>query len=114
MWAADTGGILSGMNNDTPTDLGPAPVKADRRALLKCGHTLKTHLIVGRAGLSDAFLQQVRSVFATTDLLKVRLDADNAAESDLLADELTRLVPCHLVQRVGRVALLYRKLPEKT
>ena len=100
------------MSKRKVTDPGPAPTKADRRGLLKRGHTLKAHLAVGRGGLTDAFILQVRGVFDHADLIKVRLEADDADESDLLADELAKRIPCHLVQRVGRVAILYRAAME--
>ncbi len=102
------------MSENRWSDAGPAPTRAERRPLVKRGHVLKAQLAVGRAGLTEAFLRQVRSAFSNTDLLKVRLEADKADESDSLALELADRVPCHLVQRVGRVALLYRKQAERS
>lgn len=105
--------MLSVMSKPETRDPGPPPTKADRRELLKRGHGLKAYLAVGRGGLTDAFLRQVRATFVNSDLLKVRLEADTADESDLLAEQLAGQVPCHLVQRVGRIALIYRKPPEQ-
>ncbi len=102
------------MRESTWSDAGPAPTQAERRPLVKRGHALKAQLVVGRAGVTEAFLRQVRSAFANTDLLKVRLEAEKADDSERLALELADRVRCHLVQRVGRVALLYRKQAEKS
>jgi RNA-binding protein len=93
-----------------PADPGPAPDRQLRRALLGRGHQLKARLSVGRQGLTDGFLAQVRLSFANADLLKIRIDCDDRDEAALLASGLAEAVPCHLVQRVGRVALLYREL----
>jgi len=91
---------------------GPAPNSAERRALLGQAHRLKAHMAVGRKGLSETFAQQVREAFGKGCLLKVRLDADDAAGAEELADALARLVGCHLLRRIGRVAILYRKPAE--
>lgn len=80
----------------------------DRRELLERSHGLKARLAVGRAGVAEAVVAQVRQAFAHHDLLKVRLQADDRGEADRLAAELAEAVPCTLIRRVGRVALLYR------
>jgi len=100
-------------NNEKTTGPGPEPIAAERKQLKARGHRLKARLAVGRGGLTDGFVQQVNQVFETTDLLKVHLDADDAAESKQMASELAERVGCYLIQRVGRVALLYRKLEKK-
>jgi RNA-binding protein len=105
--------MSDGDDRKTPA-LGPPPAGAARRELLSRSHALKAHLFVGRAGLSDPLLAQVRQEFTQTDLLKVRLDADSAAQADTLAADLAARVPCHLIRRIGRVALLYRPGREKT
>ena len=78
-----------------------------QRELKRRGHRLKARILVGRGGLSLGFLEQLRKNLAETDLLKVRIEADDAAETKRVAAELAQLVHCHLIQRVGRVALLY-------
>lgn len=105
------------MNDDHDQEapaLGPPPAAAARRALLSRGHTLKAHLFVGRSGLSDPLLAQVRQAFTHVDLLKVRLDADSTDQADALAADLAARVPCHLIRRIGRIALLYHPGSEKT
>jgi RNA-binding protein len=92
----------------TPSGAGPAPTSRERRALVARGQRLKAQFTVGRQGLGEPFVAGVRDAFRNTDLLKVRVDADSAEETMGVATELAGRVPCHLVQRVGRVALLYR------
>lgn len=101
-------------NHAQDESLVSPPASSQRRALAKRGHLLKARLAVGRAGITEAFLNQVRQALEKADLLKVRMDADDAAGSDAMAADLARQVPCHLIQRVGHVALLYRPLPENT
>jgi RNA-binding protein len=99
-------------STDPDNGIGSAPGGAARRELIRRGHGLKSQLAIGRAGLSDAFLAQVRQSFTNADLLKVRLEADTPGEAEDLAEELAARVPCHFVQRVGRVALMYRPRTE--
>jgi RNA-binding protein YhbY len=105
--------MSDGDDRKTPA-IGPPPTGAARRELLSRGHALKARLLIGRAGLSDPLLAQVRQVFTHADLLKVRLDAESADQADALAADLAARVPCHLIRRIGRVALLYSPGQEKT
>lgn len=93
--------------------IGERPTAREAQALRARGRSLKARLAVGRRGLSGEFLDHLRLAFTGADLLKVRLEAEDAAEADALAAEIARLTPCHVIQRVGRVAVLYRPLAEK-
>ena len=92
---------------------GPAPTPQLRRGLLARGNRLKAHLSLGRQGLTDALVAHVRGELDRADLLKIRIDIDDRDEAARAAEELAARIPCHLVQRIGRVALLYRPLPDK-
>ena len=108
--------MVAGVSETKPRnepDIGPAPTGRDRRTLTGRGHRLKARIMVGRRGATDAVLAEVRRALTNTDLLKVRIDADSPAETDGLADDIASRVPCHLIQRVGRVALLYRPLQQE-
>jgi len=95
--------------NDLPSEnAGPEPTSAQRREFRARANRLKARLIVGRKGLTDAVLAEVRGELQRHELIKVRLDEDDADEAEALAHELAERVPAHLIQRIGRVALLYR------
>ena len=94
------------------SDPGPAPTPQVRRGLLGRGHKLKARLTLGRQGLTETFAAHIRQCFEHTDLLKVRIDVDDRDDAQQMAAALAASIPCHLVQRTGRVALLYRYLPE--
>jgi RNA-binding protein len=79
-----------------------------RRELRSRAQRLKARLTVGRKGLTGPFLEEVRGELGRHELVKVRLDVDEADQADELAGALAEAVPCHLIQRIGRVALLYR------
>jgi RNA-binding protein len=94
--------------------LGPAPASAKQRELRALANRLKARLIVGHKGLTDSLLAEVRGELGRSELIKVRLDEEDADAAELLAHELAERVPAHLIQRIGRVALLYRPKPAES
>jgi RNA-binding protein len=91
---------------------GPAPTAGQRRELRSRSNRIKARLVVGRKRLTEALLDEVRGELQRNELIKVRLEAEAAGEAELLAVELAEKAPCHLIQRIGRVALLYRQRGE--
>ena len=79
-----------------------------RRELLAQSHTLNAVATIWANDVSDAVVAQVRACLAGRALVKVRVRADSGPACDAAAAELARRVPCELVKRVGRVAVLYR------
>jgi len=75
--------------------------------LRRRGQRLRPTLHVGRSGLSDAFVSQVRRALEREDLIKIRVPADDGAAADQHGDELARRVPCCVVARTGFVLLLH-------
>ncbi|MFQ5807448.1 MAG: YhbY family RNA-binding protein [Phycisphaerae bacterium] len=84
----------------------------ERRALAAKGNRLKANVIIRAGRLSEATVAHVRNAFGEKELLKVRISTDDRAECARAATELAERIPCELVQRVGRIALLYRPAAE--
>jgi putative YhbY family RNA-binding protein len=84
-----------------------------RRELLAASHRLKPLVTISPENVSDEVVAQVRTAFTGRTLLKVRVNADNAAACDAIAADLVARVPCELVKRVGHVVVLCRA-PEAT
>jgi len=68
-------------------------------------------LKVGKAGLSDAFLQTVRETLAHRELIKVKFD-EFKDQKKTLAPELAEKTESRLVTLIGNVAVLYRQNPD--
>jgi RNA-binding protein len=79
--------------------------------MLAASHALQPVVSVSAGNLTDAAVEQVRTCFAHHELVKARIHADSGAECDAAAVELVARVPCELVRRIGRIALLYRPRP---
>ncbi|HEX8691829.1 MAG TPA: ribosome assembly RNA-binding protein YhbY [Longimicrobium sp.] len=86
-----------------------------QRAYLKSqAHHLKPVVYVGKEGVGDATLRSVEEALNTRELIKVKVQ--EAAPLDVReagAELEARVENAHLVQTIGRVAVLYRPHPKK-
>ena len=77
------------------------------RHLRSLGHSLKPLLQVGKLGITDNFIKQVRSNLESHELIKVKLGKSSPADLKALSIEITEKVPCELAQAIGKTLLLY-------
>lgn len=80
----------------------------ERRDLARQARTLKASVLVGKAGATDAVIQQVRAAFRRAELIKVRFQPTPRSEIRALAEALAAAVPCRVIQLIGFVAVLHR------
>lgn len=81
----------------------------ERRQFAARGQKLKAAiLIAAEAELPESVIAHVREGFKNHELIKVRIQTDDRALCQRAAQELARRIPCVLINRVGRVALLYK------
>jgi RNA-binding protein len=80
-------------------------------ALKGMAQRMDATLKIGKAGLSDAFLQTVRETLAHRELIKVKFD-EFKEEKKTLAPELAQKTDSRLVTLIGNVAVLYRQNPD--
>jgi RNA-binding protein len=78
------------------------------RFLKARGQRLDISVHVGKAGLSEALVAQVRSLLARHELIKAKLPAGDAADRAETAGLLAVATESALVSILGRNALLYR------
>jgi RNA-binding protein len=86
-----------------------------QRAHLKSlAHHLKPVVYVGKEGVSESTVRSVEEALNTRELIKVRVQ--EAAPEDVresAAEIGRRMENVEVVQTIGRVAVLYRRHPEK-
>ncbi len=68
---------------------------------------------IGKAGLSDGFVNSLSNAFSSHDLIKVKF-TEFKEEKDKLAPELAEKTASQLIMRVGNVAVYFRPKPETT
>lgn len=82
------------------------------RYLRGLGHSLKPILQVGKAGITDSFIHQVRQALETHELIKVKLIKSAPETVKETGEKLAAGVPCQIAQTIGKTLLLYRQREE--
>ncbi len=81
-----------------------------QRAYLRgLGNELDPVCQIGKAGLSEEIIDQIDSVLEARELIKVKVLKSCLDDAGDMADEIARSLDCHVVQKIGRSFLLYRK-----
>jgi RNA-binding protein len=81
------------------------------RKLKSAGQTLEPLLKMGRAGLSDGFIQTVNEALEFHELVKVKFDEFKDQKKEL-AKDIASKTSSHLILQVGHVVVLYREQPD--
>jgi len=84
-------------------------LNSKQRAYLRSlGNELEPVFQIGKGGLTDELLDQLDLVLEARELIKVRVLKNCLEDEDDLADQISEALDCDVVQRIGRVFLLYR------
>jgi len=87
--------------------------ESQKKYLRGLGHKLNPVIMVGDAGLSESLLAEYERTLDHHELIKVSLRVGDRDVRDSMIESLVGDSGAELVQRVGNVALIYRKNPEK-
>lgn len=79
-----------------------------RRDLSARANRLRARVTLAGTDPDAGAVAHLRACFESADLVKVRVNTADRAAADAVAEQLARLVPCEVVQRVGFVLTLYR------
>jgi RNA-binding protein len=81
-----------------------------RQFLKGLAHDKKPVILVGNKGISDPLVKETMGALLAHELIKVRL-----AEGDLdaTAQDIADRTAAELVERIGKVALLYKRHPKE-
>ena len=90
-----------------------ALTEKQKRHLRGLGHKLKPVVMIGAGGFSAAVCKELDISLTRHELLKVRLSAGEREARDAVIIRLCAETAAQLVQRIGNVALLYRRNPDK-
>jgi RNA-binding protein len=90
------------------------PLTAKQRQFLKSlAHGLEPVVQVGNKGISENLIEQIRDQLNSHELIKVRVNTESTVEPAEVAESLAQSTRSELVQRLGRVVVLYRRHDEK-
>lgn len=83
-----------------------------RRYLRGLAHPLKPVIMIGNAGLTDAVAQETVRALHDHELIKVKTRVTDRKQRDTMIASLAERTGSSLVDRIGHVAVLYRRRPE--
>jgi RNA-binding protein len=84
-----------------------------KKHLRSLAHPRKVIVQTGNAGLTDAVLREIELALLHHELVKIRVVAGDRDERDAQIARAVAMTRSELVQRIGHVAILYRRNPEK-
>jgi RNA-binding protein len=86
---------------------------AQLKFLRRLGHDRNPIVLVGQAGIGDNLVAELDRALADHELVKVRARVGDREQRDAIIAELADRTGAELVQRIGHVALYYRRNPTK-
>lgn len=72
-------------------------------------HTLKPIIIIGNHGLTPAVQNEINNALEVHELLKIRVNALNREERQLMTEEICSVQQADLIQSIGHIIVIYRK-----
>lgn len=84
-----------------------------RRHLRGLAHALNPIVVIGQAGLSEAVAAETARALRDHELIKVRVTGMERDARDEALEALATRTGSEMIGRIGHVAILYRRNPER-
>ena len=84
-----------------------------RKHLRRLGHDRDPVVLVGQGGISPNLIAELDRALGDHELVKVRARVGDRETRDAILTELAGSTGSEVVQRIGHVALYYRRNPDK-
>jgi len=84
-----------------------------RKYLRRLGHDRDPVVLVGQGGISPNLIAELDRALDDHELVKVRARVGDRETRDTILQELATSTGSELVQRIGHVALYYRRNPDE-
>lgn len=84
---------------------------AEKKELRGIAQRLKPHVHVGKAGLTETVLSEIELALTKNGLIKIRFEADRSWIKQFI-EEITSKTNSEAVGSVGKVAVIFRDMPE--
>lgn len=91
------------------TELG----ENQKKFLRGLGHKLEPVARSGNPGLTSSLVKEVAAQLLAHELIKLKVAAIDRKERDALIERMCAATGAVLVQRIGNIALLYKRHPKK-
>lgn len=85
----------------------------ENKKLRAIGHVLNPVVMLGSNGLTESVLEETERALNDHELIKVKIAGEDRELRQQLIEELALQTHAHIVQKIGKVVLLYRKAVEQ-
>ena len=85
--------------------------RVDKQALRAAAHVLKPVVLLGAKGLTPAVIQEIDIALTVHEFIKIKLTGVEREDKQALLDTVCHELHAILIQKIGHVAVLYRKNP---
>jgi RNA-binding protein len=85
---------------------------AKRKELRKIAHHLQPVILIGDGGASEAVIAETNRALDDHELIKVKVNALDRDDRSRMIDALVEACQAEAIQRIGKVAVIYRRNPE--
>jgi len=83
------------------------------RHLRGLAHSLKPVVMIGQHGLRESVLEEIGIALDFHELIKIKVSAGDRDERDKIIQEIITETRAKLVQRIGNMAVLFRRNSKK-
>lgn len=87
--------------------------ETQKKRLRTRAHDLKPVVMVGQHGMKDTILEEITSALDHHQLIKVKLNVGDRDLRDDIIGQIVAYSQSKLIQRIGNVAVLYRRNPDR-
>ncbi|EIJ34060.1 YhbY family RNA-binding protein [Thiothrix nivea] len=87
--------------------------EAQRKRLRGRAHDLHPVVMIGQHGLKPTVLEEISSALDHHQLIKIKLNVGDRDLRDEMIEQVTQYSQSQLIQRIGNVAVLYRRNPDR-
>ena len=81
----------------------------ERKRLRQIGHALSPVVMLGNQGLSEGVIEETKRALNDHELIKVKVPGEDRELRTALIDELVKVTEAEIVQRIGKIVLIYKK-----
>ena len=85
----------------------------ERKRLRQIGHALNPVVMLGDKGLTEAVVEEINRALNDHELIKVKIVAEDREERAALIDQVSEQTGAEVVQKIGKIALIYKKAPKQ-
>jgi len=84
-----------------------------RSYLKSLSHNIEPITYIGKEGITEAFIQQLKDALEARELVKISIQKNSLLDTKEAANEVAKLTGAEFVQAIGRRFVLYKKSQKK-